>query len=100
MRIDVAPGANEAARPSADAVDDGSSTEAAIIDDWFAEAVPALSNAIVSAISFIDFSAVLIDGYQRAGAGKLTQLIVAKGQGHNFWPGFFRCRPLAAVRAE
>ena len=36
--------------------------EAAIIDDWFAEAVPALSNAIVSAISFIDFSAVLIDG--------------------------------------
>ena len=39
VRIDVAPGANEAARPSADAVDDGSSTEAAIIDDiWRASA--------------------------------------------------------------
>lgn len=33
-----------------------------IVDDWFREAVPALSLALVSAISFIDFPTVLIDG--------------------------------------
>lgn len=32
--------------------------------------------------------------YQSAGASELVTLIVAKGQGHNFWEGFFRCQEL------
>jgi alpha-beta hydrolase superfamily lysophospholipase len=32
--------------------------------------------------------------YKAAGAEKLVTLIVAKGQGHNFWEGFFRCQEL------
>jgi pimeloyl-ACP methyl ester carboxylesterase len=32
--------------------------------------------------------------YQAAGAGNSVTLIVPKGQGHNFWPGFFRCQEL------
>jgi dipeptidyl aminopeptidase/acylaminoacyl peptidase len=32
--------------------------------------------------------------YEAAGKGGLVQLIVAKGQGHNFWEGFFRCQEL------
>ncbi|RPI83466.1 MAG: alpha/beta hydrolase [Planctomycetaceae bacterium] len=32
--------------------------------------------------------------YQAAGAGEAVTLIVAKGQGHNFWEGFFRCQEL------
>jgi dipeptidyl aminopeptidase/acylaminoacyl peptidase len=32
--------------------------------------------------------------YEAAGKGDLVQLIVAKGQGHNFWEGFFRCQEL------
>jgi alpha-beta hydrolase superfamily lysophospholipase len=41
--------------------------------------------------------------YRTAGAGDLVQLIVAAGQGHNFWEGFFRCQPLidfAIARAK
>lgn len=32
--------------------------------------------------------------YEAAGKGDLVHLIVAEGQGHNFWQGFFRCREL------
>jgi dipeptidyl aminopeptidase/acylaminoacyl peptidase len=39
-------------------------------------------------------SAALAAAYERAGAGDAVQLIVAKGQGHNFWEGFFRCQEL------
>jgi predicted NBD/HSP70 family sugar kinase/predicted transcriptional regulator len=36
--------------------------DAKILDDWLAEAVPAVTRMIVGAISIIDFPAVLIDG--------------------------------------
>jgi 6-phosphogluconolactonase len=32
--------------------------------------------------------------YKAQGAEGLVKLIVAKGQGHNFWEGFFRCQEL------
>lgn len=32
--------------------------------------------------------------YAAAGAADAIQLVVAKGQGHNYWEGFFRCREL------
>src|SRR5215469_1926773 len=32
--------------------------------------------------------------YKAAGAEDAVKLIVAEGQGHNFWEGFFRCREL------
>jgi 6-phosphogluconolactonase len=32
--------------------------------------------------------------YKAEGAGGLVKLIVAKGQGHNYWEGFFRCQEL------
>ncbi|HEY2415270.1 MAG TPA: prolyl oligopeptidase family serine peptidase [Pirellulaceae bacterium] len=34
-------------------------------------------------------SAELLRRYQEAGAGDLVNLIIAPGQGHSFWPGFF-----------
>lgn len=34
-------------------------------------------------------SAELLRRYQEAGAGALVNLIIAEGQGHSFWPGFF-----------
>lgn len=36
----------------------------------------------------------LQQAYEAAGKGDLVTLIVAKGQGHNFWEGFFRCQEL------
>ena len=39
-------------------------------------------------------SHALVDQYTEAGKEKLVTLVVAKGQGHNFWPGFFRCEEL------
>ncbi len=39
-------------------------------------------------------SAEFVAKYRAAGAGQSVTLIVAPGQGHNFWEGFFRCRPL------
>ncbi|MCE9608134.1 MAG: prolyl oligopeptidase family serine peptidase [Planctomycetia bacterium] len=39
-------------------------------------------------------SAVLAERYKQAGAAESVQLIVAAGQGHNYWEGFFRCREL------
>src|SRR4051794_36108523 len=41
--------------------------------------------------------------YRAAGAGEAVTLVVAKGQGHNYWPGFFRCQELidfAIARAQ
>ncbi|MFM7070854.1 MAG: alpha/beta hydrolase family protein [Planctomycetota bacterium] len=32
--------------------------------------------------------------YKAAGAENLVRLVVPEGQGHNFWPGFFRCQEL------
>ncbi len=48
-------------------------------------------------------SAEFAEIYKRAGEEKLVNLIVAKGQGHNFWEGFFRCQELvdfATARAK
>jgi arylsulfatase A-like enzyme len=39
-------------------------------------------------------SAELLAHYKAAGAGDAVTLVVAKGQGHNFWQGFFRCPEL------
>ena len=39
-------------------------------------------------------SAEFVARYRAAGATAAVTLIVAKGQGHNFWEGFFRCRAL------
>lgn len=36
----------------------------------------------------------LKQAYQAAGKGDLVNVIVAKGQGHSFWEGFFRCQEL------
>ena len=39
-------------------------------------------------------SAELKKRYDAAGKGDLVTLIVAPGQGHSFWEGFFHCQPL------
>lgn len=39
-------------------------------------------------------SAEFVARYKAAGAGDAVTLIVAKGQGHNYWEGFFRCQEL------
>jgi alpha-beta hydrolase superfamily lysophospholipase len=39
-------------------------------------------------------SAELKKRYEAAGKGDLVRLIVAEGQGHSFWEGFFRCEPV------
>lgn len=39
-------------------------------------------------------STAVADVYRQAGAADAMTLIVAKGQGHNFWEGFFRCQEL------
>lgn len=48
-------------------------------------------------------SAEFVARYQAAGAGEAVTLIVAEGQGHNYWEGFFRCQELvdfAIARAQ
>lgn len=39
-------------------------------------------------------SAEFVARYRAAGAGGKVKLIVAKGQGHNYWEGVFRCQEL------
>lgn len=39
-------------------------------------------------------SAEFVARYKAAGATDSVRLIIAEGQGHNFWEGFFRCREL------
>ncbi len=39
-------------------------------------------------------SSAFAETYNRAGASDAINLIVVKGQGHNFWEGFFRCQEL------
>lgn len=39
-------------------------------------------------------SAALADRYRQHQADSAVELIVAKGQGHNYWDGFFRSQPL------
>jgi len=39
-------------------------------------------------------SAALLKRYTQAGSEDSVKLIVAKGQGHNFWEGFFHCQEL------
>jgi 6-phosphogluconolactonase len=38
--------------------------------------------------------------YKAEGAERLVKLIVAKGQGHNYWEGFFRCQELIDFTIE
>jgi dipeptidyl aminopeptidase/acylaminoacyl peptidase len=45
-------------------------------------------------------SAELAARYRAAGATDSVTLIVAKGQGHNFWEGFFHCRELVDFAIE
>jgi pimeloyl-ACP methyl ester carboxylesterase len=45
-------------------------------------------------------SARLRRTYEQAGRGDLVTLIVAAGQGHSFWEGFFRCQPLVDFLIE
>ena len=39
-------------------------------------------------------SATFAETYKAHGAEEAVTVIVAKGQGHNFWEGFFRCQEL------
>lgn len=39
-------------------------------------------------------SGALVQAYERVGARDNVTLIVPEGQGHNYWPGFFRCEEL------
>jgi dipeptidyl aminopeptidase/acylaminoacyl peptidase len=39
-------------------------------------------------------SVTFAEHYKTAGAEGLVELVVAKGQGHNFWEGFFQCQEL------
>jgi alpha-beta hydrolase superfamily lysophospholipase len=39
-------------------------------------------------------SATYAETYKKAGAEDAVTVMVVKGQGHNFWEGFFRCQPL------
>jgi pimeloyl-ACP methyl ester carboxylesterase len=41
-----------------------------------------------------DNSAVFRETYRTAGTDGAVTLIIAEGQGHNYWEGFFRCQPL------
>ena len=36
----------------------------------------------------------LVREYERGGRKDLATLVVPEGQGHNYWPGFFRCEEL------
>lgn len=45
-------------------------------------------------------SAQLQRRYQKAGAGKLIEVQVIPGQGHNYWPGFFHCKELVKFVIE
>jgi dipeptidyl aminopeptidase/acylaminoacyl peptidase len=48
-------------------------------------------------------SAAFAEAYQRAGAESALKLVIAQGQGHNMWEGFFRCQELvefAIARAK
>lgn len=45
-------------------------------------------------------SATFVEHYKAAGAEDKVQLVVAKGQGHNFWQGFFQCQELVDFAIE
>ena len=45
-------------------------------------------------------SAELQKRYEAAGKGELVNLIIAKGQGHSFWEGFFHCQELVDFLIE
>ncbi|MEY3206305.1 MAG: hypothetical protein RLZZ21_2636 [Planctomycetota bacterium] len=45
-------------------------------------------------------SAELKKRYEAVGKGELVNLIIAKGQGHSFWEGFFRCQELVDFLIE
>ena len=45
-------------------------------------------------------SAEFVERYKATAAGDLVTLVVAEGQGHNFWEGFFRCQELVDFAIE
>jgi pimeloyl-ACP methyl ester carboxylesterase len=47
-----------------------------------------------SVVPLAQNAAALLEYYQQAGAADVVQLIIAQGQGHNYWEGFFRCQSL------
>jgi pimeloyl-ACP methyl ester carboxylesterase len=56
--------------------------------------VAIIHGAIDEVVPLKENSAQLKKVYSEAGQQKLVQLIVVDDQGHNFWPGFFRCQEL------
>jgi hypothetical protein len=53
-----------------------------------------------TAVPLAQNSAEMVRRYEAAGAGSVIRLQVAKGQGHNYWPGFFRCQELVDFAIE
>jgi hypothetical protein len=47
-----------------------------------------------SVVPLDQHSAEVVRRYRDVGSADLVQLSVAAGQGHNYWPGFFRCQEL------
>lgn len=47
-------------------------------------------------VPFHENSAAFVRCYWDHGTGSAVELIVAEGQGHDFWEGFFRCQPLVS----
>ena len=45
-------------------------------------------------------SAELVNRYKELGQGKLVDLVVVEGQGHNLWQGFFHSQPLVNFAIE
>ena len=45
-------------------------------------------------------SSAFVETYTKSGAADAVTLVVAKGQGHNYWEGFFRCQELVEFVIE
>lgn len=56
--------------------------------------VTIIHGAIDEVVPLKQNSAQLKTVYEQAGQQSLVNLVVVEDQGHNFWPGFFRCQEL------
>jgi pimeloyl-ACP methyl ester carboxylesterase len=45
-------------------------------------------------------SAALVESYKANDAAAQVELVVVEGQGHNFWPGYFRSQELVDFAIE
>jgi hypothetical protein len=57
-------------------------------------ALLAATAARAETVVYVSVAAEFAARYKAAGAERAVRLIVAKGQGHNSWEGFFRCQEL------